>query len=175
MNDQDVDTSNVSALPAPPSPSPPHNSADIDKLTLELLVNKRKYKKYLAKTDPRKYVEIERNVEKYNKYKRDIQTLTHQLLEQNQYVHSSDVCISKEISDVFDTYIHLCVAHFEKLEQMVDAEAEPQYHDGDAEADDADIFTNLEPSPQHHKVKVPKSQKAVPSIPYYGMNMFMKR
>jgi len=56
-------------------------SQDIDKLTLELLINKNQYKKYLSKTDPEKFKTNQEHLEKINKYRGKIMTMFSQLLD----------------------------------------------------------------------------------------------
>jgi hypothetical protein len=80
---------------------------NIDKMTLELLMNKSKYNKYIAKTDPKKYDEQQQECAKIQKYAERIANLTEELLN-NPYKP-----IQNDINDSFMNYVKTCIYHFE--------------------------------------------------------------
>jgi len=85
----------------------PNNNAEIDKLTLELLLNKTHYSKYLSKNDPKKYDEFREFKAKLRKYSIDIVDITSQLIENPKKPFSSD------IEDSFLTYVKSIFRHLE--------------------------------------------------------------
>ena len=85
----------------------PNNNAEIDKLTLELLLNKNHYSKYLSKNDPKKYDEFREFKAKLRKYSIDIVDITSQLIENPKKPFSSD------IEDSFLTYVKSIFRHLE--------------------------------------------------------------
>lgn len=85
----------------------PKNNAEIDKLTLELLLNKNHYSKYLSKSDPKKYDEFREFKAKLRKYSIDIVDITSQLIENPKKPFSTD------IEDSFLTYVKSIFRHLE--------------------------------------------------------------
>lgn len=85
----------------------PKNNAEIDKLTLELLLNKNHYSKYLSKNDPKKYDEFREFKAKLRKYSIDIVDITSQLIENPKKPFSTD------IEDSFLTYVKSIFRHLE--------------------------------------------------------------
>ena len=90
-----------------PDQSLPNNNAEIDKLTLELLLNKNHYSKYLSKNDPKKYDEFREFKAKLRKYSIDIVDITSQLIENPKKPFSTD------IEDSFLTYVKSIFRHLE--------------------------------------------------------------
>jgi hypothetical protein len=79
----------------------------IDKITLELLMNKCHYQKYLSKSDPNKYNELQDHYAKISKYKGRIRDMTNNLLD------DPELQISSEVNEVFDGYVRTLIKHFE--------------------------------------------------------------
>jgi hypothetical protein len=166
----------------------------IDKLTLELLINKQHYSKYLSKTDPKKHDEYKEYKSKLRKYSVDIIDITSQLIENPKKMFST------EIEESFSCYIKSIFKHFE----IKELEKSNEYnHNGYKNEDDEDVLfgncdnNNLlqgqenaqednaeneadteeqDSSPMMKsfwgKEKVIKQSS---SIPYYDMNMFHKK
>ena len=82
----------------------------IDKMTLELLMNKTQYKKYVSKTDPKKYQEIREHLKNVEKYKKDILGMTQDLLQ------NPEKQINTEINNIFDSYIKSLISYFKQKE-----------------------------------------------------------
>lgn len=82
----------------------------IDKLTMELLLNKNHYSKYLAKTDPKKHDQFQEYKSKLRKYSVEIIDITSQLIENPKSAPSLD------IDDSFDAYVKSILRHFELKE-----------------------------------------------------------
>jgi hypothetical protein len=86
----------------------PMNS--IDKLTLELLINKSQYKKYVQKNDPTKYSENQVYLGKIERYRYKIEHLFSSLLE------NPDQQITTDINRDFTYFVKTCIQYFELKE-----------------------------------------------------------
>jgi hypothetical protein len=82
-------------------------NAEIDKLTLELLINKNQYNKYLSKTDPHKYQEHQEHLTKIRKYKGRIMAMTSDLLD------DPNCQINNEINEQMDVFVRCCIRYLE--------------------------------------------------------------
>jgi hypothetical protein len=81
---------------------------NIDQLTLELLVNKGQYKKYLAVADPQRFEEQQKHLEKIAKYENKIRSMFSNLMEGKQ--------IKNDVNESFDQFIKDCIRHCENKE-----------------------------------------------------------
>jgi len=103
----------------------------IDKITLELLMNKAQYNKYLEIKDPSKYEEHQQYLEKVAKYRDRIMQMT------DEYCENNNTQKSTELDDAFANYVKSCIRFIE----MKEMEEEPKY-----EKDTEDImFNNPQP------------------------------
>ena len=80
----------------------------IDKITLELLMNKTSYNKYLEKTDSSKFKEQQDFHQKIQKYKSRISSVLEQYLE-----NPGEFLVTLEINEMLETYAKTCIQHFE--------------------------------------------------------------
>jgi len=112
----------------------PSSNEYIDKLTLELLMNKSQYQKYVSKTDPKKHEEFQEHANKIRKYKHSILNLTTELL--NDPYRS----ITGEVNGIFDDYVKTMIRYFECKE------IENNYSNDDTLFDfDSKIVKNISP------------------------------
>ena len=79
----------------------------IDQLTLDFLMNRTQYKKYVAKNDPTKHIENEKHLQKLLKYKNRISNITSDLLD------NPETMITLDVSQSFDRYVRTLIRHFE--------------------------------------------------------------
>jgi len=89
---------------------PSQNSA-IDKLTMELLLNKTHYQKYLSKTDPQKHAEYREFLDKLMHFRDPILQMTTELLDNPKKMYTN------EVADAFDSYVKVLVKYLE-IEQQ---------------------------------------------------------
>ena len=89
----------------------------VDKITLELLMNKSQYTKYLSVKDPTRYEELQQHLEKVAKYKDQIMEITH------EYCEDHNTQKSLELNDAFSDYVKSCI----KFIEMKEFEEEPKY------------------------------------------------
>ena len=82
----------------------------IDKLTLEIMANKSKYKKYLSKTDPDKYEKIQEYSMKLQKYETDISRIV------NDYICSPNKQITTDLDETFEHFAKSCIKYLEMKE-----------------------------------------------------------
>jgi hypothetical protein len=92
----------------------------IDKITLELLMNKSQYNKYLSIKDPSKYEEHQQHLEKVVKYRDQIMEITH------EYCEDHTTQKSLELNEAFSDYVKSCIKYIE----MKELEEEPKYEQG---------------------------------------------
>ena len=116
--------------------SPKNSMNNIDKLTLELLINKSQYKKYIKKNDPAKYSENQTYLAKVERYRYKIENLFSSLLE------NPDQQITTDIDRDFAHFIKTCIQYFELKEMENTAED----YNGDP-IDDANMFVHIDETP----------------------------
>ena len=88
----------------------------IDKLTLELLVNKGQYRKYLEKTDPAEYKKKQENYDRYTKYRTRIRSLMTELLNDYSVSGNSPHLGNSDIQHIFEAFIQKSIYYFETKE-----------------------------------------------------------
>jgi hypothetical protein len=83
---------------------------NIDRLTLELLTNRKQYRQYLKHTDTKKYLEQTDFLQKIRKHKSSILDIIHQLLDEpeNQF--------SNEMNDTFIPFIHSILKYIDSMQ-----------------------------------------------------------
>lgn len=116
-----------------PNPNPTSNEY-IDKITLELLINKNQYNKYIATTDPEKYKKISEFSAKLLKYQNKIMNLT------EEYCSSTKVQKNNEMDDMFNNYARACIRYLEMKE--LEKSNENGYFE---DAEEADVLFDITP------------------------------
>lgn len=163
----------------------------IDKLTLELLINKQHYSKYLSKTNPKKHDEYKEYKSKLRKYSVDIVDMTSQLIDNPKTMFSA------EIEETFDAYVKSIFKHFE----LKELENSNEYNHESYKNEDEDVMfgncdNNLLQNKQSNEYQENTEQdtdetdqspmmksfwskdkvvKQKGKIPYYDMTMFHKK
>lgn len=116
------------------------NNEFIDNITLELLMNKGQYNKYISKKHPEKYEKVKELQEKIYKYKYDIIDLTKELLE------NPEKEITNEVNDIFEAYAKKLIHYFEMKELETGNLFTPRPYNNDD--DDDMMFEKIdEPTP----------------------------
>jgi hypothetical protein len=90
---------------------------EIDKITLELLMNKSQYNKYLSVKDPSKYEEVQQHLDKVAKHRNRIMQIT------DEYCENQNTQNSIELDEAFSNYLKSCIRFIE----MKQFEEEPEY------------------------------------------------
>jgi hypothetical protein len=116
------------------SETEPQKNEYIDKLTMELLLNKNHYAKYLANTDPKKHDEFKAFKSKLRKYSVDIIDITSQMIENPKSALSAD------IEEAFDIYVKSILRHFE----LKEIENPPEKEDADEDV----LFGQIDEEPR---------------------------
>ena len=83
---------------------------DLDKLTLELLMNKTNYKKYVEKTDPKKFDERQQFLARVRKYRGRILSLT------EDYLENPDIQVSLDMNQAFDDFMKSAIRYLEDVD-----------------------------------------------------------
>lgn len=129
----DNEFDNVQALP--------DNMSSIDKITLELLINKTQYNKYIQKTDPYKYNETQLYLDQMRKHKNNIEHMFLSLLE------NPEMQITTDINNDFSNFVKTCIQYFELKSSDTD-NSYNQEDDGDIMFD-ATLMNNTSIPPQN--------------------------
>lgn len=82
-----------------------YHHGEIDKLTLELLMNKNHYHKYMSTANPEKFEKNEAYLADLKKYRQKILGITHELLDR------PDTQISTNINTIFEAYTKAIIDH----------------------------------------------------------------
>ncbi len=92
--------------------------SEIDKLTLELMVPKSKYRKYLAKQDPSLLQEFEDKHRNYYKYRETMHSIAKQWIDHfvSDSIASPDNTTS-EIMEIMERFVEKCGAHLKTVEE----------------------------------------------------------
>jgi len=106
----------------------------LNKLTMEMFLNKNHYAKYLQKTDPVKHDEYRAFKKKLNKYAVDIIDITSQMIE------APKQALSVDIEETFDSYVKALLRHFEMKEMELPSVNENERDDEDSET----LFGNMD-------------------------------
>lgn len=85
----------------------------IDQLTLELLMNKRQYRKYIEKTNPEEYENKKEEYDRFVKYKPQIVHLINELLNDYSVSGISEHLGNLDIQDGFQSLLNSSVYFFE--------------------------------------------------------------
>jgi len=83
---------------------------ELDNLTIEMFMNKKNYKKYLEKTDPKRYSDMQLHHSDIQKYRGTILTITDDLLE------NPNLQITTEINEIFDAYTKIIIRYLKHKE-----------------------------------------------------------
>lgn len=155
------------------------SSSEMDKLTLQLLTNKRSYNRYLSQNDPAQYQEIKLHHSKKEKYGQRIMNIIKDLLENH------DLQITTEINDSFNGFLKTCFRYFEmkELEKKTKGGCYENDYVSDTEKDDDVLFPvadkesesdEEEPSPPVNKVGSSYWGKSVKKMNHMTMDLFVK-
>lgn len=114
-----------------------NSTESIDKMTLELFMNKKHYNKMLSKADPRKYADRQEHLENIKKYKWDIQRVINDLFE------NPDKQIGSDVDESFETFLKSTIRYL----QYSDLNAPLRNYGADKDDDtmfDFDNYASLE-------------------------------
>jgi hypothetical protein len=141
-----------------------HN--EIDKLTLELFMNKKNYKKYLEKTDPKKYSDMQLHYNELEKYRGTILTITDDLLE------NPNLQITTEINEIFDAYTKIIIRYLKhkEIENNLETEKDEDVMFGSIDEDIQSEATHMTSYWSGEQV-VKKSKKDICS---FGIDAFLR-
>jgi hypothetical protein len=98
---------------------------NIDKISMELLMNNHLFTKYLSKVDSNKYNELMLYRKKIHDYKHDIMTMTDQLL------RDPNAQFNNDIRESFHNYIKSSIHYLENQNQQEKSTKDPYSDDSD--------------------------------------------
>jgi hypothetical protein len=79
----------------------------VDKITLEMLMNKNHYNRYISQNDPKKHLEHVDHLAKVRKYRIQIINTTRDFLDHEHHQ------ITTEVNEAYDNYVRTLIRHFE--------------------------------------------------------------
>ena len=130
-----MDDTTTTIVDASANPSIAPQQSAIDKITLELLMNKNHYNRYMAETNPKKFQEHREHLQNVKKYRDSILEITTELL------INPEKQINTEVNDVFDAYVRTLIKYFQMKE--IDS-VRSVYKYGDQEDEDTLFGTIIE-------------------------------
>ena len=105
-----VDVS-VSDTPVPSNITP--NSAFVDKITMEYMMNRNHYKKYLAKTNTILYQEVQEKMKNVHTCSDDIKEMVDTLLE-DYVAHGNFTKYNTEVIQSFEEFMTICMRYIDE-------------------------------------------------------------
>ena len=135
----------------------------IDKITLELLLNKNHYNNYLSKTNPKKFEEFKDYKQKLKNYSVDIIDITSQLIE------NPKTQFSNEIEETFQIYVKSIFKYIE-LNEVKKAN---KYYDN--QDDEDTMFLNIDNNDNGNKNYEKKDEYNTISHSFWGKEKVIKK
>lgn len=118
---------------------PTSSNEYIDKLTLELLLNKSHYSKYLSNTDPEKY-------EKYKEFKSALRHRSDDIIGiTNQLIDNPKSDIHLDINEAFEQYARSILTYLE-MKELENHDQNEKYGKQKEEEEDT-MFGTMDPEP----------------------------
>jgi len=114
----------------------------IDKITLEILMNKNHYNRYISQNDPKKHKEQVDHLAKIRKYRSQIINITRDFLDNEHHQ------ITTEVNEGFDCYVRTLIRHLECKEMEFPEEFKK---------DEDMMFGNMDETVEEEEARVMKS------------------
>ena len=95
------------------SPVESTNSTLVDKITMEYMMNKQHYKKYLAKTNNGKYESTKKNIQKVSKYQDEIVIMVEELIK-NYIAYGNFTKYNTDVNHFFESFMMSAVCYLEE-------------------------------------------------------------
>jgi hypothetical protein len=147
------------------------NNENIDNLTLELLINKNRYQKYLSMKDPEKYREYQEYHSKIKLYMEEMMQITEDLMKNPKTNFSLD------ITETFEKYSKSCIKYLEmkEMEKINDKKIFFNSDDIDDNEEEETLFGNIdsEREPESSKSLWGDSIVKKNNINAFTMDMFI--
>lgn len=105
--------------------SPPSCTKYIDQISMQLLLNKTGYQKYLSKTDPQKHQEYQEYLDNCSRLRRPIIDITSRLLDGDKDKYT------QEINNAFKEYSQVLIRYLELKEKNDILEGSSEFCDED--------------------------------------------
>jgi uncharacterized protein with von Willebrand factor type A (vWA) domain len=92
---------------------PPNKSAFVDKITMEYMMNRNHYKKYLAKTNTVLYQEVQEKMKNVHACSDDIKEMVEKLLE-DYVAHGNFTKYNTDVIQSFEEFMTICMRYIEE-------------------------------------------------------------
>ena len=139
----------------------------IDKFTLECLMNKSQYSRYLSKTDPKKYEERKEYYEKVAKYREPIVKEIEKMMD-NEEEHSKT-----EITERFHDLMHSFINYFDNKSLEEGCDSHYEKHGEEEDVLFGNIYEEREPN-QKTKSYWGKSLQKSNDLLMFSTNMYKR-
>jgi hypothetical protein len=107
------ETVDVSVSDTPVPSNIPPNSAFVDKLTMEYMMNRNHYKKYLAKTNTTMYQEVQEKMKNVDACRDDIQEMVDTLLD-DYVAHGAFTKYNTDVIQSFEEFMTSCMRYIQE-------------------------------------------------------------
>lgn len=147
-----------------------YHHGELDQLTLELLMNKNHYHKYMSAANPEKFAKREAYLADLKKYRQKILNITHELLDR------PDTQITTDIANIFEAYTKTIIEHVKHSATRCDADVDPFDNTLFGTIDDAENQDRDDPPPSQSfwgKERVVRRGHNQTQM-QYDMNVFSK-
>ena len=92
---------------------PPNKSTFVDKITMEYMMNRNHYKKYLAKTNTLLYQEVQEKVQNVRECSDDIKEMVDTLLE-DYVAHGAFTKYNTDVIQSFEEFMTVCMRYIQE-------------------------------------------------------------
>lgn len=108
VTDKKMETTDTSSISVPPN-----KSAFVDKITMEYMMNRNHYKKYLAKTNTVLYQEVQEKMTNVRACSDDIKEMVDTLLE-DYVAHGSFTKHNTDVNQSFEEFMTICMRYIKE-------------------------------------------------------------
>ena len=99
----------LSGIDSESEPHIPQSTSLIEQITMECMMNKKHYKKYLAKTDISRFQEIQEKMNRLDQVRDEISEMTQELLNDIIKCCGESSKYNTKIQSTFDAYMNACL------------------------------------------------------------------
>jgi len=92
-----------------------HTNAFVDKVTLEFLMNKNHFRRYVAKVDPERHLENQRHLDNIAKYRTPLLALFTDLLDEPEKQ------VSLDVNEAHEAFVKMAIRFFQTKEMDQDS------------------------------------------------------
>ena len=145
------------------------NPEFVDKLTLELLMNKNHYQRYMSQTNPKRYAEIREYHENIDKFRARIENITEDLL------NNPDKQITTDVNEAFENYMKTLITYFQMKQLESSSSGGGSGYEGGDDMDDDVLFSKMEDTPVTYSKSEENTKSSKISKSFWSKETVVKR